>query len=278
MSSKSRAVVCPRCRQLISVEETRCPFCGAPPASRASVASGLTDVLDFDIGWALIVACVVMFVGALVLDPSALAGSTDLFSLLGPTSRSLYQLGMTGGLAWQEGDWWTLLTASFLHGGLIHIFFNLSWLRQIYPLLEHHFGKAGALVIYYLSGAGGFLLSNLVSGTPTIGASAALFGIFGALVGWGRRRGGTYGANLSSVMWSTALPPFLMGFLLPNVNNWGHLGGFVSGFALAWIIPIDPKRQGAIIPALAIALTALTLVGFALSAWRMTSAMDAMGL
>src|SRR5207247_243439 len=76
------------------------------------------------------------FIASLVLQPEAILQMNGLFSILSPGQRALYQLGMTGGVAWREGWWWTVLTAIYLHGGLLHIFFNVMWIRSLGPQVE----------------------------------------------------------------------------------------------------------------------------------------------
>src|SRR4029434_10073849 len=101
--------------------------------------------------------------------------------------RALYQLGMTGGIAWGQHWWWTLLTAIFLHGGLLHIFFNVMWIRNLGPAVEDAYGPARAFVIFMIAGAIGFLVSNLVTNHPSVGASGSIFGLLAALIVYTRR-------------------------------------------------------------------------------------------
>ena len=100
---------------------------------------------------------------------------------------------MTGERAWRAGWWWTLLTAIYLHGNLLHLVFNLLWVRQLAPAVEQLFGTARLVVIFTAGGVAGFVLSNIASGAWTIGASGAVFGLLGAMVAYGRSRGGTFG-------------------------------------------------------------------------------------
>ena len=162
-----------------------------------------------------------------------------------------------------------MLTATFLHGGVLHIFFNLYWLRILGPTTTDAIGPARFTVIYLLTGVGGFLLSNLYSGVPTIGASCSVFGLMGVLVVYGRRRGGTFGQNLSQQVLVWAIVCFLISFAIPHVNNAGHVGGFVTGLLLGGLIPVHGRGEGRSIQLLAVALVLATLGGFALSGWKM---------
>lgn len=267
MTRTTGAVLCPRCRQLMSRAERVCPSCGAGNSAFQGAAVNLSRVFDVDLGWAVTALSGFFYLLSLILDPADLLKAPRGFDFLAPSGQALQALGMTSGEALLTGHVWTLFTASFLHGGLIHIVFNLIWLRQLTPVVRAHYGPAQYVVLFLLTGAGGFVLSDLASGAWTIGASASLFGLFGCLIGWGRRRGGTYGRQLTSTMWSWALPPFVLGFLMPGVNNYAHVGGFVTGFALAWLLPGEGRSEGRLIPALAILLCAFTVAGFGVSLW-----------
>jgi len=120
-----------------------------------------------------------------------------------------------------------------------------------------------------LTGAGGFLASNLMVNPPTIGASCALFGLMGALVVFGRRRGGTFGQNLSNQVLIWAAAGFLISFAIPQVNNAGHLGGFVTGLLLGKLLPLHNQSEGRWVQLAAIGLIGLTVTGFLLSGWSM---------
>ncbi|NOY27377.1 MAG: rhomboid family intramembrane serine protease [Oligoflexia bacterium] len=189
---KSGAVLCSSCRQLISVKEKRCPHCGAAAPALFGFAPGLHALFrdHLDLSTMVIGTCVLVYGVALVADPTCVHTGIDL-SFASPSGTALDMLGTTSGWALSQGRWWTLLTAIFLHGGLLHIGFNMMWVRSLAPRTIQEFGPARFVVIYLLSGVGCFLLSDLYSGAPTIGASGAVFGLMGALLVFGKRRGGT---------------------------------------------------------------------------------------
>src|SRR5262245_62364322 len=215
------SMICPECGKLIGVGEEKCPFCGAWRPG----LYGWTPVIQrlfgrrLDLITLIVSTCIALYVTSLVLQPEAILQFGGLFSFLSPGQRALYQLGMTGGVAWQQGWWWTVLTAIYLHGGLLHIFFNVMWIRNLGPTVTEVYGPARAFVIFTLSGAAGFLVSNLASGSPSIGASGSIFGLLSALIVYGRRRGSSY---LTAQLWQWAAFMFVMGFLISNVNNWAH--------------------------------------------------------
>ena len=265
MTERLGSMICPQCGKLIGVGEERCPFCGAWRPGMW----GLTPLLQRALGRGLSVTgliiqtCIALYVIGLLLDIGAvLHPEGGVLSLLSPSSRALFQTGMTGGPAWRAGLYWTLLTAIFLHGGLLHIFFNLLWVRQLMPQIEEFYGSARAFIIFTVSGAAGFLMSNLIVNTSTIGASGSIFGLVAAAIVYGRRHGGTWGQVVVRQLWQTAILMFVMGFVISGVNNWAHLGGFVGGFAIAELMARARPREGRAAVFVAAGLALATLGGF----------------
>jgi len=216
----------------------------------------------------VVTVCVALYVLSLLIDPSGLLRGRDPFSLLSPTGSALDALGMTGASAWRRGRWWTLLTAIYLHGGALHILFNMLWIRQLGPGVEEIYGPARLTVIFTVAGAAGSLASILWGISFTIGASGSVFGLLGALVAFGRKRGGTFGRMVLRQYGTWALAMFVLSFFMPGVNNIGHAGGFVGGFLTGLVLsPAErqAERGGAWLTALA--CVALTLLSFALALW-----------
>jgi rhomboid protease GluP len=152
-----------------------------------------------------------------------------------------------------------VLSAGWLHGNLLHIGFNLMWIRQLGPFAGTAFGQSRATILYLLSGIGGFAATTavrslvrfgglgaivpgpLVGADYTLGASAAIFGWIGALIYFGRRTGKS---GLSSqLMWGAAVPLAVIGLIWPSVDNWAHFGGFATGYLGAMVLdPLKPER------------------------------------
>ena len=264
------SMICPSCGKLIGVGEERCPFCGAWRPGLYGFAPALQRLFGrrLDLISVIVVSCVVLYVVSLVLQPESIFQLRGLFSILSPGTRALYQLGMTGGVAWREGWWWTLLTAIYLHGGLLHIFFNVMWIRNLGPTVTEVYGPARAFVIWSIAGAAGFLISNLASGSPSIGASGSIFGLLSALIVYGRRRGSSM---LTAQLWQWAVLMFAMGFFMSGVNNWAHAGGFGGGWVTAEAMRFsDEKRESPRVQMLALALLALTGAGVVMSFVKVT--------
>ena len=270
-------MICPHCGKLISVSEPQCPFCGAKNPGLFGYAPVIQRLIGrhLDFVALIVVACIVLYIASLALQPEAILGTQGgggpfgmLFNLLSPGTRAMYQLGMTGGAAWSQGWWWTLFTAIYLHGSLLHIFFNVMWIRNLGPSVDEYYGPARGFVIFSVAGAAGFLVSNLAAGTPTIGASGSIFGLLAALIVYGRRTGSSM---LTQQLWQYAIMMFVMGFVMSSVNNWAHAGGFAGGWVAGEAMRFGhEKRESLTVQILALGLLALTVVGFVLSFVRVT--------
>jgi rhomboid protease GluP len=182
-----------------------------------------------------------MYVLALTLSLSEATLYGGLFTILAPSAESLNRLGMGGSIPWQQGRWWSLVTANYLHGSLLHIAINMLWLHSIGPLVEALFGPSRFIIIYTLAGVSGSVVSIIVGVPYFVGASGAIFGLFAALILYGRYRGGTYGSTIfrQALLWAGLV--FFFGFITPKVDVWGHLGGFLGGFFAAFLLGYQEK-------------------------------------
>jgi len=251
----------------VGVNEEKCPFCGAWRPGLFGWATVLRRALGGRLDLFTLVggACATLYAVALLMS---VAGGEDiigggLFSILSPGSIALYQLGMTGGFAWAQGWWLTLLTAMYLHGSLLHIGFNVYWIRNLGPGVTEVYGPGRAFLIFNIAGAGGFLASNLMTGAPTIGASGGIFGLLAALIVYGRRRGSS---AMTRQLWGYAIMFAVFGFIMPGINNWAHGGGFAAGWSAAQLMSLDDDRQDSSwVMLTSLALIVLTLVGVGVS-------------
>jgi len=183
-------------------------------------------------------------------------------TFLSPDSRSLLVLGATGVLPIDHMHrWWSLLTANYLHGGILHIFFNMVAFRQIAGLIIQVYGVHRMFILYTLGGMSGFLVSYLAHTNFTIGSSAAVCSLIGAALYYGKRRGGVYGNMIYRQIGGWALAIFIFGFLVPGIDNWGHGGGIAAGIALGFILGYQEiKRENRFHKTLAFLAAASTVV------------------
>jgi rhomboid protease GluP len=135
---------------------------------------------------------------------------------------------------------------------VLHILFNLYWVRNLAPGTAQLYGPARTVIIYVASAVTGFLASSVAGAflpfLPsflrgagfTVGASAPIFGLLGALLYYGRRGGSSHVGQQAK---SLALILLIFGFIMPGVDNWAHLGGLGGGYFVAqWLDPLKPER------------------------------------
>ena len=132
-----------------------------------------------------------------------------------------------------NGQWWLLITAGFLHGSIFHLLFNVYILWVIGSQLESIVGKTKFVVIYFVSLLGGSFASHLFSpsGSYSIGASGAIFGLMGAMLVVGRKR------NLDiSQITTLVVINVVIGFVLSGIDWRAHLGGLAAGAFITWVL------------------------------------------
>jgi rhomboid protease GluP len=266
----SGSVVCMSCRTLVGVNDDRCYNCGRRNPGLWGYAPVVRS-LGQDLGFVPLTMAVsggLYVISLLLSGPNIRMGG--LFSFLSPSIESLFVLGASGAVpVFTFGRWWTVLSAGWLHGGLLHILFNMMWVRQLAPATADLYGPGRLVIIYTVSGIAGFAASTwagafihlpIIGGAKfTVGASAPIFGLLGALVLYGTRSG-------SSVVHGQALSYagmlFLFGLIMPGVDNWAHAGGFAGGYLAArWMDPLEPERiDHLLIGLLCLAATALAIV------------------
>lgn len=178
-------------------------------------------------------------IGAVFVAQIVSAGSPGLVATR--ADGLVLQFGMWGQAVVVWGQWYRLLTGALLHGGVMHLLFNGFALYILGPQLERWLGHLRYAALWAVSALGGSVLGLLVQpGVMSVGASGAIFGLFGAVFVFGRRLGldtrfilGLLAANL------------LITFLVPGISWTAHLGGLVSGLLLGAVYAYLPRRRGA---------------------------------
>jgi rhomboid protease GluP len=187
---------------------------------------------------------IAMLALALILDPPAAGMHFNPLLLLAPSDQSLLVLGATGTIPIDRFHrWWTLLSANYLHSGIVHIFFNMAAFRQLSAVVLREYGNSRTIVIYTLGGVCGFALSYLAGVPLTVGASAGVCGLVGAILYYGKSRGGHYGLALYKQVGLWVLIMFGFGILVPGINNWGHGGGIAGGIVCGFLLGYGERRQ-----------------------------------
>jgi rhomboid protease GluP len=244
--SRKSALLCPRCRKLVSADVNRCPHCGlANPGSRwAAVAMGGGLFQERPLINTITGVCIAMYLLSLLVSRHGLNLSLNPLTALSPDYEGLILMGATGTIPIDRfGRWWSILSATYLHGGVLHIVFNMLAFRQIAVLVIREYGAHRMLTVYTLSSCGGFLISYLAGIHLTIGASAAVCGLIGAALYYGKSRGGVYGQAIYRQVGGWAVGIALFGLIVPGINNWAHGGGLAAGVVVGFLMGYHEKRH-----------------------------------
>ena len=267
--ARPSSVLCPSCGSLVGVNDAQCLSCGRRNPGMWGLASLLRHIGD-DMGFAMLVlwACGALYLACLAADPEGIRNQ-GLMSLFSPSSESLQRFGASGARpVFGFGRWWTLLSAGWLHASVLHILFNMLWVRDLAPPTARFYGPGRTVIIYTVAGVCGFSASTLAFFVPfppflrggllTVGASAPIFGLLGALLYYGRRAGSSHIGQQAK---SLAITMLLFGFVMQGIDNWAHLGGLAGGYLTAKVLdPLRPERGNHVIAAvvcLALSLAAV---------------------
>lgn len=135
-----------------------------------------------------------------------------------------------------NGEFYRLITCMFLHGGIMHLAFNMYALYSLGPLVENIYGRKKFIAIYFIAGFLSSIMSLLFSVEVSIGASGAIFGLLGAALVFGYKNKNSIGKEFMTNIFFVIAINLFMGFSIPNVDNFGHLGGLIGGILSSMII------------------------------------------
>ncbi len=254
---------------LVGVADATCYNCGRRNPGLWGFAPVLR-ALGNDLGFTpfIVGTCAVMYVLSLLLSGGRLG------PMLSPSSTALFALGDSGGFPlFSIGRWWTVLSAGWLHGSLLHIAFNMYAVWQLVPGIAELYGAGRTVIIYTAGAVVGFFLSSaigyFVPGMPlfgssfTVGASASVFGLLGAVVYYGRRTGSR---AASSQAWYYAIAMGGMGLFMQGVDNAAHVGGFLGGYLAGRLLdPLTQERVDHML--IAVGCIALSMISILVSAY-----------
>jgi rhomboid protease GluP len=241
MSQVEKRRMCPQCRAFITTNDKICPYCNTEVAPKAYQSRAPSDALGGIIPHARFTTVMILLINtglyvAMVahsMRSNARGGGLDL------DPQTLFVFGAKYGPALQAGQWWRLITAGFLHGGLLHILMNSWVLFDLGAQAEETYGTSRYLTLYFISTITGFLASAYWSPTLSIGSSAGIFGLLGCMIAAGVRDKSSYGSAMRGMYLKWAIYGFLMG-LIPGffgifaADNAAHLGGVAGGFIVGF--------------------------------------------
>lgn len=242
MAAVEKRRMCPNCRAFVTTDDRVCPYCEVPLGPRA-----IERRMPVDIGGipaSRFTTVVILLINAGLYIATALfsmnIGAGGGFTAIDPTTLLIF--GAKDPVRIMHGEWWRLITAGFLHGGIMHILMNSWVIFDLGAAAEEAYGTSRYLVLYFVTTIGGFLASSWWSPALSVGASAPLFGLLGAMIALGVKfRHTALGSAMRSHYTQWAIWGLVMG-MMPGlrVDNAAHIGGLVAGFVFGWIA--GPQR------------------------------------
>jgi rhomboid protease GluP len=230
--------MCPHCRAFITNKDRTCPYCNEPVGARAIDRRNPSAILGGIIPHARFTTIVILLINFGLFLATALysmgAGNGEALWNIDVDTLVAFGAKYNAGLA--AGQWWRLVTAGFLHGGLLHILMNSWVLFDLGAQVEEIYGAARMLVVYFVATVAGFYVSAVWSPAPSVGASAALMGLIGAMIALGVHHRNPLGSSIRATYIRWAIYIILFG-LLPglHVDNAAHIGGLAAGFGIAYL-------------------------------------------
>jgi rhomboid protease GluP len=236
--------MCPHCRAFITTDDRVCPYCDTPVGPRAVERRNPTELIGGFIPHARFTTTILLLINfGLYIATSVYSSSHSRgggFMNLDGNTLAIFGASLPRGN--EFWTWWRLITAGFLHGGLIHILMNSWVLFDLGAQVEQTYGTARMIVIYILSTMGGFALSGY-TGHFSVGASAAIFGLIGAMIALGFREKSFYGSAIRGIYVRWAMYGLALGFMVSGVDNFAHIGGLATGFAVGYVAG-TPRIRG----------------------------------
>jgi rhomboid protease GluP len=213
--------------------------------------------------------CGALYLACLAADPRGMR-TGGLLTLFSPSIQSLFLFGASGAIpVFGYGRWWTVLSAAWLHAGVLHILFDMYWVRELAPAAARLYGPGRTVIVYTVAAITGFLASSCAGIVPflpgflrgagfTVGASAPVFGLIGAMLYYGRRGGSSH---ITQQMKGLAVVFLIFGFIFPGIDTWAHLGGLGGGWVTAKVLdPLKPERGDHVLVAIGcLVLSALAI-------------------
>jgi rhomboid protease GluP len=244
-----RPRLCPACGSLVGTTATKCYQCGANTTySFAAASKSLSRWMPqtSPVTYVMLAICCVMYALSFIITMKFSGGEGaggGLMNLGGIATAVNYRLGASlplAGFLGGPGDLaqpWRFVTAIFLHGGLLHIGFNMWVLMDIGPMVEELYGSARYLFLYVVTGAAGYLVSSS-AGHLSVGASGSLLGLVGVLLAatTGRKSMAAQALRSALIRWLIYIA--VLGFLTRGMtDNYAHIGGLAAGYALGRLMP-----------------------------------------
>jgi rhomboid protease GluP len=240
--------MCPNCRAFISSSDRVCPYCDVQLGPRAIDQRPSTGSSSF-LPHANVASMVVLSINCLFFLFEVLL-SQHAGAPFGTVIPSVFiALGCKYVPLMEHGQWWRLITAGFLHGGFIHLAMNSYALIILVTEAEQFYGTARLIVAYLFSSVCGYILSSVMSpASPSLGASAAAFGLLGLMLAMAVGRRSDPIVQAVRAHYGRYLIFSLVLSVLPGIDIWAHIGGAIGGFAVGIVaglpgLPSSPRER-----------------------------------
>jgi len=266
--------MCPNCRAFITTNDKVCPYCDFKVGPRAIERRAPADVLGGLIPHARFTTVLILLINTGLYAAMAIHSmqSNARGGIMDLDPYTLLDFGAKYGPRIRAGDWWRLITAGFLHGGVLHILMNSWVLFDLGAEVEQIYGTSRLMVFYFISTVTGFLFSSKFGFNQSVGSSAGIFGLIGAMLAFGFTDRSSLGAAVKAlyVRWLVYL--MVLSFI-PGVDFRAHIGGLSGGFVVGWLASTPRARlmwKESLLRGLAAVCLALTALSFAMMFWSMT--------
>src|ERR1019366_3649226 len=231
--------MCPNCRAFITSHDKVCPYCNERVGQRAVERRDPGAIMGGFIPHARFVTMIILTINfGLYLATVVFSQRNGQGGFFSVDVRTLYAFGAKLREAIiGDGEWWRLVTAGFLHGGLLHIGMNSWVLFDLGAQVEQVYGASRLIAVYFLATVSGFLLSTFWTPMLSVGASAGIMGLIGAMIALGvRNRHTSAGAAIHGMYIRWAVYMLIFGFLPGlHIDNAAHIGGLAAGFGVAYL-------------------------------------------
>jgi len=255
--------MCPNCRAFVTTSDRVCPYCEMQLGPRAIERRDPGEVLGGLIPHARFTTVMILLI------------NTGLFlaDYLNPQA-GLTRFGASLPAPYMQGQWWRLITAGFLHGGVFHILMNSWVLFDLGAEVEQLYGTSRLIVFYFVSTITGFWTSSHLGLHSSVGSSAGIFGLIGAMLAFGVSDRSALGSMVKSLYMRWVIYGLVLSFL-PGVDFWAHVGGLAGGFITGWLASTPRARlmwKEPLLRALAGVSIAITFLAFGMLYLAMTRA------
>ena len=245
--------MCPNCRAFVTTSDKVCPYCEVRLGPPARVRMDGGKILGGLIPQVRFTTVMILLINTALYVADSLSAQ-----------QILTRAGASVPWAYEQQQLWRLVTAGFLHGGILHILMNSWVLFDLGAEVEQIYGTSRMIVFYFFSTVTGFFLSSNLLHSASLGSSAGLFGLIGAMLAFGVTDKSALGANVKALYSRWLIYALVLSFI-PGVDYFAHIGGLAGGFIAGYLASTPRARlmwKEPLIRGLAAASLALTAGAF----------------